>query len=98
VWLLLLLWGVQSTSLISDDDDEHMKKSIRTNQSLQQEELSCEEEEEVQLDGGPAPPLVLYQGPVFPPQTRSAPQDQDQASLLDLKLQGDVLENRVVEW
>lgn len=65
---------------------------------FQQEELSLEGEEEVQLDGGPSPPPVLYQGPVFPPQTRSVLHTTDQVSVRDLDLQRDVLENRLVEW
>ncbi|KAM8914085.1 protein TALPID3 isoform 3-T4 [Spinachia spinachia] len=63
-----------------------------------QEELSFVGEEEVRLDGGPSPPLVLYQGPVFPPQTRSVLHTMDQVSVLALDLQRDVLENRMVEW
>ncbi|XP_062413357.1 protein TALPID3 isoform X2 [Pungitius pungitius] len=63
-----------------------------------QKELSFEGEEEVQLDGGPSPPLVLYQGPVFPPQIRSVLHTTDQVSVQDLDLQRDVLENRLVEW
>ncbi|KAL6106088.1 kiaa0586 [Pungitius sinensis] len=65
---------------------------------VQQKELSFEGEEEVQLDGGPSPPLVLYQGPVFPPQIRSVLHTTDQVSVQDLDLQRDVLENRLVEW
>ncbi|XP_068593312.1 protein TALPID3 isoform X3 [Cebidichthys violaceus] len=63
-----------------------------------QEELRFKGEEEVQLDGGPSPPPVPYQGPVFPPQTRSALPPQDQGFVLNLDLQRDVLENRLVEW
>ncbi|XP_070834707.1 protein TALPID3 [Chaetodon trifascialis] len=66
--------------------------------SVQQEEVSVVGEEVVELDGGPSAPPVLYQGPVFPPQACSASPDQDQASLLDINLQRDVLENRLVEW
>ncbi|XP_029284287.1 protein TALPID3 isoform X2 [Cottoperca gobio] len=64
----------------------------------QQEEGSVVGEEEVQLDGAPPPPPVLYQGPVFPPQIRSALPAQDQASVLGLDLQRDALELRMVEW
>ncbi|XP_076605677.1 protein TALPID3 isoform X2 [Chaetodon auriga] len=63
-----------------------------------QEEVSVVGEEVVELDGGPSPPPVLYQGPVFPPQASAASPDQDQASVLDINLQRDVLENRLVEW
>lgn len=55
-------------------------------------------EEAVELDGGPSPPPVLYQGPVFPPQAPSALPAQDQASVLGLNLKRDTLENRLVEW
>lgn len=55
-------------------------------------------EEAVELDGGPSPPPVLYQGPVFPPQAPSALPHRDQASALGLNLQRDALENRLVEW
>ncbi|XP_073340428.1 protein TALPID3 isoform X3 [Pagrus major] len=62
---------------------------------VQQEEVSVVGEEVVELDGGPSPPPVLYQGPVFPP---LAPPAQDQASDLGLNQQRDILENRLVEW
>ena len=55
-------------------------------------------EEAVELDGVPSPPAVLYQGPVFPPQARSALPVQGQASILDTDQQEDALENRLVEW
>lgn len=55
-------------------------------------------EEAVQLDGGPSPPPVLYQGPVFPPQAHSNLPSQDQVSVLGLSQQRDALENRLVEW
>ncbi|XP_039993381.1 protein TALPID3 [Xiphias gladius] len=63
-----------------------------------QEEVSVVGEEAVELDGGPSPPPVLYQGPVFPPQARSTLPGQDQASILDTNQQRDALENRLVEW
>lgn len=65
---------------------------------LQQEEVSVVGEEAVELDGGPSPPPVLYQGPVFPPQAPSALPERVQASALGLNLHTDVLENRLVEW
>lgn len=55
-------------------------------------------EEVVELDGGPSPPPVLYQGPVFPPQAPPALPAQDQASDLGLNQQRNILENRLVEW
>ncbi|XP_018530313.2 protein TALPID3 isoform X3 [Lates calcarifer] len=63
-----------------------------------QEEVSVGGEEAVELDGGPSPPPVLYQGPVFPPQGRSALPAQSQTSVLDADQQRDALENRLVEW
>ncbi|XP_074484717.1 protein TALPID3-like isoform X2 [Sebastes fasciatus] len=63
-----------------------------------QEEMSVVSEEVLELDGGPSPPPVLYQGPVFPPQARSALPVQDQASVLGLNLHRDALEDRLVEW
>lgn len=63
-----------------------------------QEEVSVVGEEAVELDGGPSPSPVLYQGPVFPPQTRSALPAQEQATVLGLDPQRDALENRLVEW
>ncbi|XP_041810325.1 protein TALPID3 isoform X2 [Chelmon rostratus] len=66
--------------------------------SVQQEEVSVVGEEAVELDGGPSPPPVLYQGPVFPPQAPSALPERVQASALGLNLHTDVLENRLVEW
>uniref|UniRef100_UPI0037E9B0AC protein TALPID3 n=1 Tax=Semicossyphus pulcher TaxID=241346 RepID=UPI0037E9B0AC len=64
----------------------------------QQDEVRVGWAVEVELDGGPSPPPVLYQGPVFPPQARSALPAQDQTSVLGLDLQRDVLETRLVEW
>ncbi|GLD68913.1 protein TALPID3-like isoform X1 [Lates japonicus] len=63
-----------------------------------QEEVSVGGEEAVELDGGPSPPPVLYQGPVFPPQACSALPAQSQTSVLDADQQKDALENRLVEW
>ncbi|XP_044022437.1 protein TALPID3 isoform X2 [Siniperca chuatsi] len=63
-----------------------------------QQEVSVVGEEAVELDGGPSPPPVLYQGPVFPPQARSALPAQDRVSVPGLNLQRDALENRLVEW
>lgn len=65
---------------------------------IQQEEVSVRGEEEVELDGGPSPPSVLYQGPVFPPQAPPALPSQDPASIQEFNLQRDPLENRLVEW
>lgn len=65
---------------------------------LQLEEVSVVGEEAVELDGGPSPPPVLYQGPVFPPQAPSGLPAQDQASPLGLSLQRDALEERLVDW
>ncbi|KAG8013025.1 Protein TALPID3 [Nibea albiflora] len=67
-------------------------------QSIVGEEAGLVGEEVVQLDGGPSPPPVLYQGPVFPPQARSALHAQDEASVLGLNLQRNALETRMVEW
>ncbi|CAJ1074934.1 protein TALPID3 isoform X6 [Xyrichtys novacula] len=53
---------------------------------------------EVELDGGPSPPPVLYQGPVFPPQVPPTLPLQDQAPLHQPDLQRDLLETRLVEW
>ncbi|XP_049917868.1 protein TALPID3 isoform X6 [Epinephelus moara] len=64
----------------------------------QQEEVSVVGEEALELDGGPSPPPVLYQGPVFPPQAPSALPAQDQGSIPGLNPQTDALENRLVEW
>lgn len=55
-------------------------------------------EEAVELDGGPSPPPVLYQGPIFSPQAPSALPAQDQVPVLGTALQRDVLETRLVEW
>ncbi|KAM6968590.1 LOW QUALITY PROTEIN: protein TALPID3 [Tautogolabrus adspersus] len=63
-----------------------------------QEEVTVGGEEEVQLAGGPSPPPVLYQGPVFPPTCPSAPPSQDQTSVLGLHLQRELMENQLVEW
>ncbi|XP_074547454.1 protein TALPID3 isoform X2 [Halichoeres trimaculatus] len=65
---------------------------------VMQDEGSVRGEEEVELDGGPSPPPVLYQGPVFPPQALPAIPSQDQAPIQGLNLQRDPLENRLVEW
>ncbi|KAM8737768.1 protein TALPID3 isoform 3-T3 [Acanthopagrus schlegelii] len=65
---------------------------------IQQEEVSVVGEEVVELDGGPSPPPVLYQGPVFPPQAPPALPARDQAFNLGLNQQRDILENRLVEW
>ncbi|XP_008275355.1 protein TALPID3 [Stegastes partitus] len=62
------------------------------------QEPSVEAEEEVLLDGGPSPPPVLYQGPAFPPQARSALPAQDQVSVPGIEQQRDALETRLVEW
>ncbi|XP_070697779.1 protein TALPID3 [Pempheris klunzingeri] len=62
------------------------------------EEVSAVGEEAVELDGGPSPLPVLYQGPVFPPQARPALPAQNQAPILGPNLQRDALENRLVEW
>nr|XP_046268461.1 protein TALPID3 isoform X2 [Scatophagus argus] len=63
-----------------------------------QEELSVVGEEVVELDGGPSPPLVLYQGPVFPPQAPSVLPAQDHTSFEGLNQRRDALESRLVEW
>ncbi|XP_039905727.1 protein TALPID3 isoform X2 [Simochromis diagramma] len=63
-----------------------------------QQEVSVSGEEAVELDGGPSPPPVLYQGPIFPPQAPSALPAQDQVPILGTALQRDVLETRLVEW
>ncbi|XP_026164190.1 protein TALPID3 isoform X2 [Mastacembelus armatus] len=63
-----------------------------------QQEVSIEGEEAVELDGVPSPPPVLYQGPVFPPQTGPALPAQDETSILGLNHQRDALEHRLVEW
>lgn len=55
-------------------------------------------EEAVEFNGGPSPPPVLYQGPLFPPQAPSALTDQDQAPVQVFDQQRDTLENRLVEW
>ncbi|XP_075963441.1 protein TALPID3 isoform X4 [Anarhichas minor] len=81
-----------------EEDEEYVFPGTEFLSDVVQEELSFKGEEEVQLDGGPSPPPVLYQGPVFPPQTRSSLPPQDQGSVLDLNLQRVVLENRLVEW
>ncbi|XP_051253889.1 protein TALPID3 isoform X1 [Dicentrarchus labrax] len=75
---------------------------------IQQQEGEEEEEEQqegcvvgeevLEVDGGPSPPPVLYQGPVFPPQALPALPAQDQASIIGLNLQRDALETRLVEW
>ncbi|XP_029983078.1 protein TALPID3 isoform X2 [Sphaeramia orbicularis] len=62
----------------------------------------------VQLDGGPAPPPVRYQGPLFPPQVPppQAPPPQappplsspDQVCLLGSHLSSDTLESHLVDW
>ncbi|XP_063353181.1 protein TALPID3 isoform X3 [Pelmatolapia mariae] len=62
------------------------------------QEVSVSGEEAVELDGGPSPPPVLYQGPVFPPQAPSDLPAQDQVPVLGTALQRDVLESRLVEW
>ncbi|XP_077945269.1 protein TALPID3 isoform X11 [Gasterosteus aculeatus] len=82
----------------SEEEDVFPGTEFLSVADVVQEELSLEGEEEVQLDGGPSPPPVLYQGPVFPPQTRSVLHTTDQVSVRDLDLQRDVLENRLVEW
>lgn len=55
-------------------------------------------EEAIELDGGPSPPPVLYQGPLFPPQAPSALPAQDTGPIQGLDQQRDALENRLVEW
>ncbi|KAK9534303.1 hypothetical protein VZT92_009354 [Zoarces viviparus] len=89
---------IKSKSKEEEDEEDVFPGTEFLSDVVQQEELSFKGEEEVQLDGGPSPPPVLCQGPVFPPQTRSALAPQDQGSVLDLNLQRDVLENRLVEW
>ncbi|KAM6917144.1 protein TALPID3 isoform 2-T2 [Lycodopsis pacificus] len=89
---------IKSKSKEEEDEEDVFPGTEFLSDAVQQEELSFKGEEEVQLDGGPSPPPVLYQGPVFPPQTRSALPPQDQGSVLDLNLQRDILENRLVEW
>lgn len=66
--------------------------------SLQQEEVSAVAEEEVQLDGGPSPPPVQYEGPAFPPEASCGLPTQDQAPILGPSQQRDPLEDRLVEW
>ncbi|KAG7453328.1 TALPID3 isoform X1 [Solea senegalensis] len=66
---------------------------------IAQEEEEEEDESAVELVGGPSPPPpVLYQGPVFPPQSSSSLPDQDQTSVLDTGQHRDLLETRLVEW
>lgn len=55
-------------------------------------------EEAVELDGGPSPPPVLYQGPIFPPQAPSALPAQGLGPVQGFDQQRDALENRLVEW
>lgn len=55
-------------------------------------------EEAVELDGGPSPPPVLYQGPHFPPQAPCVPPAQDQGPILVFGQHRDALEDRLVEW
>uniref|UniRef100_A0AAQ6IIY5 Protein TALPID3 n=1 Tax=Anabas testudineus TaxID=64144 RepID=A0AAQ6IIY5_ANATE len=63
-----------------------------------QEEVSVVGEEAVELDGGPSPPPVLYQGPHFPPQAPCVPPAQDQGPILVFGQHRDALEDRLVEW
>ncbi|XP_077587640.1 protein TALPID3 [Stigmatopora nigra] len=58
---------------------------------------SAEGEEGVRLDGGPSPPPADYQGPDFPPTTRSPlpPPTLPQSSVPNLD---DHLLNRMVQW
>lgn len=65
--------------------------------SLQQE-VSVVAEEEMQLDGGPSPPPVQYEGPAFPPEASCGLPAQDQAPVLGPSQQRDPLEERLVEW
>lgn len=66
--------------------------------SLQQEEVSAVAEEEMQLDGGPSPPPVQYEGPAFPPEASCGLPAQDHAPVLGPSQQKDPLEERLVEW
>ncbi|XP_029349334.1 protein TALPID3 isoform X2 [Echeneis naucrates] len=63
-----------------------------------QDEVSVVGEEPEELHGVLSPPLIQYQGPVFPPQNPPALPAQDQASIPDTDHQRDALENRLVEW
>ncbi|XP_040916683.1 protein TALPID3 isoform X2 [Toxotes jaculatrix] len=63
-----------------------------------QEEVSVVGEEAVEVDGGPSPPPVLYQGPAFPPQARSALPAQGPASIQDPVQQRETLENQLIQW
>ncbi|XP_069391310.1 protein TALPID3 isoform X2 [Paralichthys olivaceus] len=64
----------------------------------QEEEESVVGEEAVELEGGPSPAPLMYQGPAFPPEACSALPAQGQASTLDTDQHGDALEERLVEW
>ncbi|CAK6984230.1 protein TALPID3%2C partial [Scomber scombrus] len=86
-----------------EDEEEDEEDVLPGNEFLcvaevVQEEVSVEAEEALELDGGPSPPPVLYQGPVFPPQAPSALPAQDQISVPGHDLQRDALEDRMVEW
>ncbi|XP_067469523.1 protein TALPID3 isoform X4 [Thunnus thynnus] len=81
-----------------DEEDVFPGTDFLSVTEVVQEEVSVVGEEAVELDGGPSPPPVLYQGPVFPPQARSALPAQEQASVLGSGPQRDALENRLVEW
>ncbi|XP_034721827.1 protein TALPID3-like, partial [Etheostoma cragini] len=46
-----------------EEEEEHKGTNfLSVSDVVQQEDVSV-----VELDGGPSPPLVVYQGPVFPP-------------------------------
>ncbi|KAM7376584.1 hypothetical protein PAMP_006308 [Pampus punctatissimus] len=81
-----------------DEEDVFPGTNFLSVTEVVQEEVSVVGEEAVELDGGPSPPPVLYQGPVFPPQACSALPAQEQASMLGPNPQRDALENRLVEW
>ncbi|CAI5695034.1 unnamed protein product [Oreochromis niloticus] len=82
----------------AEEDDVFPGTDFLSVVDVVQQEVSVPGEEAVELDGGPSPPPVLYQGPVFPPQVPSALPAQDQVPALGTALQRDALESRLVEW
>ncbi|XP_058471016.1 protein TALPID3 isoform X2 [Solea solea] len=92
---------IEMKSEEEEEDDDFPGTDFLSVADIAQEEVEKEEEEgsAVELVGDPSPPPpVLYQGPVFPPQSSSSLPDQDQTSVLDTGQHRDLLETRLVEW
>ncbi|XP_034050799.1 protein TALPID3 [Thalassophryne amazonica] len=94
---------VKIAEVKSEEEDEDLILPgsdfiFASNADVIQEDVSNVDAELVELDGCPSPPPVAYQGPVFPPQAKSALPAEEQVPILDLTQHRDTLENQLVEW